>query len=160
MNTRSNIIMLAALTLTGAAALTTPSYAQANAGPALGIPNVTAPTDSVRQGAAGINAAQAEATRTTGDAVRDAEATAENETAGVGDPSLGVTANANAAGQSAAVSGSVSSRGTVSGATNRAANATANQASNLAGRTEREVTRQLNLEQSANASASVSGSTR
>jgi hypothetical protein len=105
----------------------------------------------VRQGAAGINAAQAEATRTTGNAEIDARHTAENATAGVGDPTLG--GNANAAGQSAAASASANSQGMA----NRATSTAMNRASNTAGRTEQEITRQLNREQLANASASVSG---
>jgi hypothetical protein len=142
-----NIIFVAGIALAGAALLSSPTQAQsAAAGATLGIPNVTAPTDSVRQGKAGINAAQAEATRTTGNAELDARATAENAEAGVGDPTLGAnannSANANTTNQSAAVSGNATIRG-----------------SNTA-RTEREITRQLNREQLANASAAASGLTR
>jgi hypothetical protein len=143
-----NIIFVAGMALAGAALLSSPTQAQvgASAGATLGVPNVTAPTDSVRQGKAGINAAQAEATRTTGNAELDARATAENAEAGVGDPTLGAnvnpSANANSPNQSAAVSGNATIRGT-----------------NTA-RTEREITRQLNREQSAIASATMSGAAR
>jgi hypothetical protein len=143
-----NIIFVAGIVLAAAALLSSPTQAQvgAPAGATLGVPNVTAPTDSVRQGKAGINAAQAEATRTTGNAELDARATAENVEAGVGDPTLGAnannSANANTTNQSAAVSGNATIRG------------------NNTARTEREITRQLNREQLANASAAASGSTR
>jgi hypothetical protein len=124
-----NIIFVAGMALTGAI-LSTPSQAQ--------IPNVTAPTDSVRQGAAGINAAQAETTRTTGNAELDARATVENAEAGVGDPTLGVSANAGA--QRSAASGKANAKATA--------------------RNEQEITRQLNREQSASATASGSTTTR
>jgi hypothetical protein len=143
-----NIIFVAGIALAGAALLSSPTQAQnAAAGATLGIPNVTAPTDSVRQGKAGINAAQAEATRTTGNAELDARATAENAEAGVGDPTLAATGNsstnANTTNQSAALSGNATLRG-----------------NSTTARTEREITRQLNREQSAIASANMSGAAR
>jgi hypothetical protein len=212
MNTR--IITLAAIAVTGMAALASPSHAQLggalggsvggavggiggsangagsitrtpssiNGGAATGInghtsvPNVTTATDPVRQGAAGINSAQAEATRTTGDAARDAAATAENNIARTGTPDVGVSgsANANAAGQSANASGSTSSQGAVDAASatanrgagtaantaNRASGAAANatnRAANATERAEQQATQQLNRDASANAGASVSG---
>jgi hypothetical protein len=144
MRTRMHIIFVAGVALTGATMLSTPSEAQSGA--TLGVPNVTAPNDPVRQGAAGINAAEAETTRTTGNAEHDARATAENAEAGVGDPTLGVSAptlgvsaNANAPGQSTA------------------ANTNAmNRASNQATRNEREITRELNRQQ-ASLAATASG---
>jgi hypothetical protein len=176
MKPHSNVSTLAAIALAGAAVLATPSQAQsgaagASANPPSGVPNVTAPTEPVRQGAAGINPAQAEATRTTGNAARDAQATVENEIAGVGAP------NANPAGQNAAASGNASAQaampnGPANNAANRATEMAANspnrastgrvssEPSDLEGRSEKDVTRELNRQQAANASANASGTAR
>lgn len=166
MKTRLNIITLAAIALTGAAAITTPSHAQSvNAGASgsvtpmpstgigstsagtttgingnAGVPNVTTPADPVRQGAAGINSAQAEATRTTGNAARDAQATIENRTARTGVPDANAAMDAPAAANEAA----------------RSANNAANRGARGVDRAEQDVTRQLNNEQ-ANARANASG---
>lgn len=131
---RMNIFFVAGMAVAGAALLASPSQAQnAPAQGTLGIPNATAPTDSVRQGKAGINAAEAETTRTTGNAELDARATAENKEAGVGDPAL--TGNANATATIAANSNAKSTR--------------------ARGSNEQEITRELNRQQAANASAQM-----
>ena len=133
MHTRSNSISIAAF----ACLLATGALAQSGPPGTLGVPNVTAPDDPVRSGAAGINSAQAEATRTTGNAVRDAQATAENEEAGVGKvtPQGGVSIHT--AGQ-----------GTAPAMPNLRQSMTAG-AAGKAPTSEREVTRQLNLAQTA-----------
>jgi len=200
MKTRTSIITLAAIALTGAAALTGPAQAQVGVGAGVsgnatlgapaqanagvnagananaGVPNVTLPSDTVRQGAAGINSAQAEATRTTGDAAQDAQARAENEIArsGLPEASASGAAGVNAAGRNAQANAAVNAPGAANEAA-RAANAAANRganigtnaasgatssATNLAGRTEEEVTQQLNREQAANTSTSANVSTR
>lgn len=142
MRTRMNIIFVAGIALTGAALLSSPSQAQVGAGATPGVPNVTAPTDSVRQGAAGINSAQAEATRTTGNAEQDARATAENAEAGVGDPTISGNA-------STTISGNASTQTTIAANSGGKKSATARNSS------EREITRELNRQQAANSSGDV-----
>lgn len=123
MQNRTSIITLAAIAVTGVAAIITPTYAQIAGGAAmppradnagattgghasssesLGVPNVTLPGVSVRQGAAGINSAEAEATRTTGDPVADAQARAENEIARSGLPGANAPLNTPGAANDAA----------------------------------------------------------
>jgi len=174
MKNRTSIITLAAFALTGAAAITSPSHAQIGAtvggSAGVGVPNVTVPTDSVRQGAAGINSAQAEATRTTGDAVRDAQARAENEIAREGLPSS-VAPNASVSGsatvntpagnaQANAAVDAPAAANEAARAANEAANRGATTATGAANRAEAEVTQQLNRDAAANAAASGSVSTR
>ena len=138
MKNRTHIITLAAIALTRAAALTNPVQAQiagdaaAGGGGAIGVPNVTMPGDSVRQGAAGINSAEAEATRTTGNATADTQARAENEIARTGLPSS---------------------------AEHQAPGAARNTQDRIGG-TEEQITQQLNREQTAKADVSANVSTR
>ena len=183
MKNRTHIITLAAIALTGAT-LTLPAQAQGVVGGATtgingaGVPNVALPTDTVRQGAAGINSAQAEATRTSGDAQRDAQARAENEVAREGLPSAAISGSANATTAGQGVSAGVnadsqraantndqrldSATGGVERAQERASDRASNaldRANDRTARTEEQVTQQLNREQ-ANAAASCNVTTR
>jgi hypothetical protein len=207
MKTHTSIVTLAAIATLGAIALATPSQAQllgaagnatagvssavtpplTNAGATTGnngnagAPNFTMPTDSVRRGAAGINAA--EATRTTGNAARDAEAAAENQIARTGTPDATASASirANAAGQNAkantnvnagvaandaaqaadaAANRSASTAVTGLNGTSGAASNAVNSASSAVGRKEEALTQQLNRKQGVNATVSGSLSTR
>jgi len=169
MKNRTSIITLAAIALTGAAAITSPSHAQiggAVSGVATaGVPNVTVPTEPVRQGAAGINSAQAEATGTTGDAVRDAQARAENETARAVIPDASVSGSASVntqAGntQANAAVDAPAAANEAARAANQAANRGASTATGAVNRAESEVTQQLNRDATANAAVSGSVNTR